>query len=278
MAHWPLLRLSSPEKANRRLQTNVVTGPTVTTTITTNRNVGGPVRRQATVSPTRTPAYASACSDVARYVSACSCVYGLTPTVVTVATPVTTVGASTTVVSSTATALTVVNTDTSTVTVLRTVTTTDSTSTVTPPVATATVEGTGQRFRLRVTGGPFDGQWVTTRTLTGGSQRPILTATEALADLFTYDPGSGNIRSESVGQIWYVSGSGGGSAIWYGEVIPGFAPVQCNLDSQLRLQNCRVPYATLLIYCTDDWLGIIPEGQSRGCANLGGVFQMDLAS
>ena len=260
------------------MQTDVVTAPTVTKTITTEALK----RRQATVSPTLTPAYASVCSDVAKYVSACSCVYGLTPTVVTVAAPLTTVGASTTVVSSTATARTTVATEVSTSTSVLVVTTTDATSTVTP-TATVTADGnTAPRYRLRVSGGPFDGLWVKTVEIATDFNRPLLDASQAAADLFTYDPTGGYVRSVSLGgRFWHASNTGGGSSIWYD---PFFAdsssPVTCQLDSSLRLQNCYVgqPTVSLLIYCPPSlgspWLGIIPQGESRGCTNLGGVFQL----
>lgn len=78
------------------------------TTTTTRAQIVA--KRQATAFPSVIPTYASACSGLVRYSSACSCV-GVRPTTITVATPITTTTESTT---STETTLTTTSTTTTT--------------------------------------------------------------------------------------------------------------------------------------------------------------------
>jgi hypothetical protein len=89
--------------------------------------------RQQTVSPSRIPVYASACSGAVRFSSACSCI-GVTRTTVTVATPLTT----TTI----------------------TLTATQSPITTVVITSTASATATGTAFALRAVGSTADGQYV----------------------------------------------------------------------------------------------------------------------
>ncbi|MCJ1323084.1 hypothetical protein MMC15_008435 [Xylographa vitiligo] len=136
--------------ATTAVSTATVTSTVITVTVAARsdqqRNVDLQPR-QVTVTPSSIPAYASACSGSAGYLSACSCV-GVTRSTTTVATPLTTT--TVTVTSPAFTTLTttdstaVVTTVDSTSTVLTTdstlvVTVTDSTSTFYTIDATATV-------------------------------------------------------------------------------------------------------------------------------------------
>lgn len=102
----------------------------VATTTTISQNQAVP-KRQATAVPSVIPSYASACSGMVRYSSACSCL-GVRPTTITVATPVTTTTITVSVTPTTSTLLTTVQTvsTTSTETTLTTSTTTTTTSSV----------------------------------------------------------------------------------------------------------------------------------------------------
>ncbi|KAK6541459.1 hypothetical protein TWF694_007269 [Orbilia ellipsospora] len=158
------------------VQTTHTVSVTVTSTYIRNFGAATIKKRQQTVQPSAIPAYASACSGVARYTSACNCI-GVSATTITVAAPSTTITLSTTVtefstVSPTLDTTTLITTD-------QTVTSTQTVATSTQTVVGATETWTS--FYIRVKAGSKAGQYIY------GTTEPVSPGLDAYYQRYTSD-------------------------------------------------------------------------------------------
>ncbi|EPS43643.1 hypothetical protein H072_2428 [Dactylellina haptotyla CBS 200.50] len=169
--------------------------PTTTVTITTITTPGETtvpftatvtelkkVKRDATI-----PAYASACSGVVRYSSACSCLIGTFPTT-TVAAPSTTITLPTTI-----TTYDSFPTVTNTVTLTNTIS--ESTTEISTTTATAFVpDTTWVSFRAKVKSGPKQGEYLVQKNSLLGDEGPYFIGLNPVGSIFLLNQATGEIK------------------------------------------------------------------------------------
>ncbi|KAF3913410.1 hypothetical protein ABW20_dc0109012 [Dactylellina cionopaga] len=180
------------------LSTLTVGAPDVVITII--QPIGNTVKKRV-VPPTTVslPAYASPCSDIVRFTSACSCIGITTALTITLPTPVTTITQTTTASFSTETTITQDTT---------TVTTAVSTTTVTSIVATrtlgsgATTTVTATTFRLRYNyqTNPASVDYYLTAVVTGGQ-------TILVNSVVAPNPAASRFSIDTSGRLIWVLGS-----------------------------------------------------------------------